>query len=148
MEAQKSLSWLRGTLAVHEEMDGMRAEAEALKLVPKVTMRELVTNSALRIPMIISLTVMIAQQLSGINAVMFFSSKIFEMADLKPPNTTYATLGTGAINVFMTVVSLVLVERAGRKTLLLVGFGGMVVDTFLLFLGLLFAVSYFYEKRL
>ncbi|XP_019867218.1 solute carrier family 2, facilitated glucose transporter member 3 isoform X2 [Aethina tumida] len=141
LEAQKSLSWLRGTLAVHEEMDGMRAEAEALKLVPKVTMRELVTNSALRIPMIISLTVMIAQQLSGINAVMFFSSKIFEMADLKPPNTTYATLGTGAINVFMTVVSLVLVERAGRKTLLLVGFGGMVVDTFLLFLGLLFAAT-------
>ncbi|CAH0557960.1 unnamed protein product [Brassicogethes aeneus] len=139
MEAQRALSWLRGTLAVNEEMDGMRAEAEALKLVPKVTVREMITNSALRIPLIIALMVMLAQQLSGINAVMFFSSKIFQMAGLQPPSSTYATLGMGAINVLMTLVSMVLVEKAGRKTLLLIGFGGMTVDTFLLFIGLLYA---------
>lgn len=69
LEAQKALSWFRGTLAVHDEMDGMRAEYDAMKLVPKVTVRELITNNALRIPLIISLTVMVAQQLSGINAV-------------------------------------------------------------------------------
>lgn len=69
MEAQKALSWLRGTQGIHEEMDLIKAESEAMKLVPKVTMREMLTNSALRIPLIISLTVMCAQQLSGINAV-------------------------------------------------------------------------------
>lgn len=40
----------------------------------------------------------------------------------------------------MTLVSLVLVEIAGRKTLLLVGFGGMAIDTLLLSLALHFAV--------
>lgn len=69
LEAQKALTWLRGTTSVQDEMDEMRSEYEAVKLVPKVTMRELVTNNALRIPLIISLTVMVAQQLSGINAV-------------------------------------------------------------------------------
>lgn len=141
LEAQKALSWFRDSLAVHEEMDVMRAEYDALKLIPKVTVRELITNSALRIPLIISLTVMIAQQLSGINAVMFYSTAIFMMAGLKEDNSTYATLGMGAINVFMTVVSLFLVEKAGRKTLLLIGFAGMAVDTFLLTIGMIFAQS-------
>lgn len=69
MEAQRALAWLRGSGSVHEEMEQMRSEYEAVKLVPKVTMRELITNTALRIPLIISLTIMVAQQLSGINAV-------------------------------------------------------------------------------
>lgn len=81
LEAQKALSWLRGTLAVHEEMDMIKAESDALKLVPKVTMRELLTNNALRIPLIISLTVMCAQQLSGINAVSIFA-RICRLNDL------------------------------------------------------------------
>lgn len=54
---------------MHDEMDEMRAEFEATKLVPKVTLREMMVNSTLRIPLIIAMMVMIAQQLSGINAV-------------------------------------------------------------------------------
>lgn len=69
MDAQRGLSWLRCSNNVNEEMDQMRAEYDAVKLIPKVTMRELITNSALRIPLIICLTIMVAQQLSGINAV-------------------------------------------------------------------------------
>lgn len=71
LEAQRALAWLRGSGNVQEEMEQMRAECEAAKLVPKVTIRELITNSALRIPLIISLVIMVAQQLSGINAVSF-----------------------------------------------------------------------------
>ncbi|XP_018568459.1 solute carrier family 2, facilitated glucose transporter member 1 [Anoplophora glabripennis] len=141
LEAQKALSWLRGTLSVHEEMDMIKAESEAMKLVPKVTMRELLTNSALRIPLIISLTVMCAQQLSGINAVMFFSKSIFEMSGLSGDQSSYATLAMGGINVLMTIVSLFLVEKAGRKTLLLIGFGGMAIDTALLTICMIFATG-------
>lgn len=71
---------------------------------------------------------------------MFFSSTIFTMAGLVGAQPTYATLAMGAINVVMTIVSLFLVERAGRKTLLLVGFAGMAVDTTLLTIGMIFAV--------
>lgn len=64
-----ALSWLRGTIEVHDEMDEMRAEYESIKLIPKVSMREMLTNAQLRIPLFIAMTVMVAQQLSGINAV-------------------------------------------------------------------------------
>lgn len=122
-------------------MEEMRLESESVKLVPKVTLRELFMNPALRIPLFISIMIMFAQQLSGINAVMFFSTKIFMMAHLSQTAAQNATMGVGAMNVLMTIVSLILVEKAGRKTLLLVGFGGMFIDTIILAICLVFAVS-------
>ncbi|XP_076318380.1 solute carrier family 2, facilitated glucose transporter member 1-like isoform X2 [Tachypleus tridentatus] len=132
LAAQKALTWFRGTVEVHEEMDEMRSEYEASKLVPKVTLREMWTNRVLRTPLIISMVVMLSQQLSGINAAIFFSTKIFESAGLDKETALYATLGMGSINVLMTIVSLVLVEKAGRRTLHLVGLGGMGIITVLL----------------
>ncbi|XP_012258044.2 solute carrier family 2, facilitated glucose transporter member 1-like isoform X3 [Athalia rosae] len=141
LQAQRALSWLRGTIEVQDEMEEMRSEYESMKMVPRVTLKELFVNSALRIPIIISIVIMIAQQFSGINAVMFFSTKIFTMAKLEEEAAQYATLGTGATNVVMTLVSLVLVERAGRKTLLLSGFCGMFVSTIILTICLAFVGS-------
>lgn len=138
LEAQRALSWLRGSIEVHDEMEEMRSEYESMKLVPKVTLRELITNNALRIPLIISLVIMVAQQLSGINAVMFYSTEIFKMAALSETRAQYATLGMGVINVLMTVISLVLVEKCGRRSLLFVGFLGMCIDTILLTIALQF----------
>ncbi|XP_054160488.1 solute carrier family 2, facilitated glucose transporter member 1-like isoform X3 [Oppia nitens] len=132
VQAQRALTWLRGTIEVHDEMDDMRAEYESMKLVPKVTLHELWYNSMLRQPLIIALVVMLSQQFSGINAVIFFSTSIFEKAGLNKSAALYATLGIGVINVLMTIVSLVLVEKSGRKTLLLTGLGGMMFTTIVL----------------
>ncbi|XP_014612182.1 PREDICTED: solute carrier family 2, facilitated glucose transporter member 1-like isoform X2 [Polistes canadensis] len=139
MDAQRALTWLRGTIEVHDEMEEMRAEYESMKLVPKVTLKELFVNSALRIPLMIAVMVMLAQQFSGINAVMFFSTKIFMTAQLDKTSAQNATMGVGAMNVLMTLISLILVEKAGRKTLLLVGFSGMFLDTALLTVCLAFS---------
>ncbi|CAG5000934.1 unnamed protein product [Parnassius apollo] len=127
LHAQRALNWLRGDVAVHGEMEEMHQEAEKNKVSKKVTFRELVSNRQLRQPLLIALVVMLAQQLSGINAVIFFSTDIFMKANLSESQSQYATMGMGAMNVVMTVISLVLVEIAGRKTLLLTGFSGMLV---------------------
>ncbi|XP_034255225.1 solute carrier family 2, facilitated glucose transporter member 1-like isoform X3 [Thrips palmi] len=140
-EAHAALRWLRGTIEVHDEMDEMTNEYEAMKSLPKVTMREMFTNSMLRAPLLISMMLMVCQQLSGINAVMFFSTKIFKLANLDDDSAQYATLGMGSMNVFMTLVSLVLVEKTGRKTLLLIGFAGMCIDTVLLTIALAYVHS-------
>lgn len=63
------------------------------------------------------------------------------MAQLSTDGAKYATLGMGTLNVIMTLVSLFLVEVFGRKTLLLVGFSAMFIDTVLLTIALMFAVS-------
>ena len=63
---------------------------------------------------------------------MYFSTDIFISANLTPATSQYATLGMGGMNVLMTLISLVIIEKAGRKTLQLIGLGGMFVVTVLL----------------
>merc|ERR1712012_1465524 len=140
MKANSALSWLRGTIEVHEEMDVMKQEQESMKLVPKVTLKEMLTNGSLRRPLIIMM-MMLAQQLSGINCAIFYSTKIFGNAGLDAQASQSATLGMGAMNVAMTFVSLVLIEKAGRKTLMIIGLSVMVVTTTMLLVCLLAAES-------
>jgi len=137
-----ALTWLRGTVEIHDELDEMRAEYEAMKLVPQVTLKEMLTSSAMRMPLIIACVIMVAQQFSGINAVFFFSEDIFKDAGLTALAAQYATIGVGIMNVLMTFVSLVLVEKAGRKTLLMVGFIGMLINVILLFFCMQFQVHF------
>jgi len=137
MAAESALSWLRGTIEVHDEMDEMKQEQESMKLVPKVTLKEMLTNGSLRRPLVIAMMMMLAQQLSGINCAIFYSTKIFEIAGLGPEESQSATLGMGSMNVVMTFISLVLIEKAGRKTLMLIGLCGMFLMTTLLLASLL-----------
>ena len=133
--AERSLTWLQGSsenLDGVDEMDEMRAEYEQKKTVPQVTLLEMIGNVSLRAPLIISMMVMLSQQFSGINAAIFFSKDIFMDAGLTSELAMRATLGVSVVNVVMTIVSLVLVERAGRKTLHLIGLGGMAVLTIVL----------------
>ena len=67
--AVSALTWLRGRVDVHSEMEDMRAEQEKMKLTPHISFKEMFTNYSLRAPLIIALMMMLAQQLSGINAV-------------------------------------------------------------------------------
>ena len=73
---------------------------------------------------------------------MFYSTSIFESAGLDQATAQGATLGMGTVNVLMTVLSLVMIEKAGRKTLMLIGLTIMMISTTLLFFCLIFAVSF------
>merc|ERR1719270_1729612 len=137
MAANSALSWLRGTIEVHDEMDEMKQEQESMKLVPKVTLKEMLVNGSLRQPLIIAMMMMLAQQLSGINCAIFYSTSIFKEAGLDAQASQSATLGMGTMNVLMTFVSLVLIEKAGRKTLMVIGLVFMFAMTTLLFSALL-----------
>lgn len=146
--AQRALMLLRDSADVSEELDEMRAEREAMQKEKKVSLKEMFTNRLLRWPLFISFMVMLMQQLSGINAVMYYSTSTFEKAGMDAAGAQGATLAMGTINVLMTFVSMVLVDKAGRRTLLLTGEIGMIVFTILLTImlnnvqnGTVFAVS-------
>merc|ERR1712107_795333 len=100
-------------------------------------MGEMLVNSSLRKPLIIAMMMMLAQQLSGINCAIFYSTNIFKEAGLNPTQSQSATLGMGAMNVAMTFVSLALIEKAGRKVLMLSGLSLMICMTILLLASLL-----------
>lgn len=132
LQAQQALAWFRQTGDVQDEMDELRAENELSKMSPPVSLGEMLRQRSLRKPLTISIVIMLSQQLSGINAVLFFSTSIFRSAGLDAHAAIRATLGMSLVNVLMTIVSLFLVDRAGRRTLHMTGLMGMAVTCLVL----------------
>ena len=64
-------------------------------------------------------TVMLAQQMCGINIISFYSSSIFRQAGYTHDQSLYASLGYGAIQVVFTIPTLFLIDTKGRRTLTL-----------------------------
>ena len=80
----------------------------------------------LRRPLAIGVGLAMFQQITGINTVIYFAPTIFESAGLSSAATSIlATAGVGAVNVVMTVVSIRLIDRLGRRQLLCWSLGGM-----------------------
>ncbi|XP_073540912.1 solute carrier family 2, facilitated glucose transporter member 3-like [Phyllobates terribilis] len=124
-QAETILQKLRGTLDVASDIEEMKEEGHRMAQEKPVSFIELFRSSQYRQPIIIAIVLQLSQQLSGINAVFYYSTNIFKAASV--PNPVYATIGAGVVNTVFTVVSLLVVERAGRRTLHLVGLGGMAV---------------------
>ncbi|XP_070612800.1 solute carrier family 2, facilitated glucose transporter member 3-like [Erythrolamprus reginae] len=123
--AVQVLQRLRGVPDVSSDIQEMKEESAKMSQEKKVTIPELFRSPSYRQAILIAIALQLSQQLSGINAVFYYSTGIFEDAGVKQP--VYATVGAGVVNTVFTVVSLFLVERAGRRTLHLVGLGGMAV---------------------
>lgn len=127
--ARQSLIWFRNTCAVECELEELRAEECKSRNETVVTFKDLLVKKDLRKNLMIAVMMMLAQQLSGINAIIFFSTNVFISSGLTNSSAQFATLAMGAANVAMTVISIFFIERAGRKTLLLIGMVGMLVAT-------------------
>uniref|UniRef100_A0A3Q3JEL9 Major facilitator superfamily (MFS) profile domain-containing protein n=1 Tax=Monopterus albus TaxID=43700 RepID=A0A3Q3JEL9_MONAL len=124
-EARKALVRLRGSEDVDDDIQEMKEEGMKMAMEKKVTILELFRSPNYRQPIIIAIILQLSQQLSGINAVFYYSTSIFEKAGVTQP--VYATIGAGVVNTVFTVVSLFLVERAGRRTLHMTGLAGMAI---------------------
>ncbi len=126
-EAQAVLRRLRGREAdVSEEMGGLRGDLrrEGGKLAPWSAL----LRPSLRRPLVIGLGLAMFQQITGINTVIYFAPQIFQAAGVSGASASIlATAGVGAVNVLLTLVSIWLIDRAGRRTLLLVSLAGMAV---------------------
>ncbi|XP_075912521.1 solute carrier family 2, facilitated glucose transporter member 1-like [Petromyzon marinus] len=128
--ARNELQKLRGTDEVQDEVGDMKDEFRQMMSERRVSVRHLFASRAFRQPLLIAVVLHLSQQFSGINAVFYYSTKMFTAAGVQHPG--YATIGAGVVNVAFTVVSLFLVERAGRRTLHLVGLVGMAVCSVLM----------------
>lgn len=67
-------------------------------------------------------------QLSGINAVLYFAPRIFEMGGLEAKAALLQSIGIGLTNVIFTFIGLYLIDKAGRKVLLLIGSVGYIIS--------------------
>lgn len=87
----------------------------------------------------------LSYKMPGINAVTFYSTDIFRSAGLDGDWPVYATIILGVVQLVMTIVCMFIVDRAGRKLLLLIGMIGLAVFSFGLALCRIFAVSKNYQ---
>jgi MFS transporter, SP family, galactose:H+ symporter len=82
----------------------------------------------IRPALIVGVGLAIFQQITGINTVIYYAPMILEFAGFKSASASIlATVGVGVVNVAMTIVALLLVDRVGRRPLLLVGLAGMIL---------------------
>ncbi|KAJ8915802.1 hypothetical protein NQ315_004614 [Exocentrus adspersus] len=126
-EARKALRRLRASNAVEEDIEEMRAEERAQQAEASISMWQLICSPTLRMPLIIGIVMQLSQQLSGINAVFYYSTDLFKNAGLTAESAKFATNGIGCIMVFMTLISIPLMDKTGRRTLHLYGLGGMFI---------------------
>lgn len=79
---------------------------------------------------ITGLAVMIAvfNQISGINAIIYFAPRIFELGGISAENALFSTIGIGVVNLIGTMFGLFLIDRIGRKKLMLIGSIGYIIS--------------------
>jgi sugar porter (SP) family MFS transporter len=77
--------------------------------------------------LVVGVGLAIFQQFVGINTVIYYAPTIIKSTGLADVASVLATVGIGVVNVVMTVVAILVIDRVGRKPLLLVGLAGMTV---------------------
>ncbi|MFY9948097.1 MAG: sugar porter family MFS transporter [Candidatus Sulfotelmatobacter sp.] len=82
----------------------------------------------LRKPILLAILIAFFNQLSGINAILYFAPRIFELTGLGAKAALLQSIGIGATNLVFTFVGLWLIDRLGRRTLLYIGSFGYIAS--------------------
>jgi sugar porter (SP) family MFS transporter len=82
----------------------------------------------LRVPILLAFFIAFFNQLSGINAILYFAPRIFEMTGLGTKAALLQSVGIGITNLLFTFVGLWLIDRLGRRTLLYIGSFGYIAS--------------------
>ncbi len=90
--------------------------------------------------LIVGLTLAAIQQFGGINTIIYYAPSIIQSTGLSASNAIFYSIAIGVINLVMTIVANRLIDRSGRRKLLIVSLSGMTV--MLALLGLSFVVGW------
>ena len=85
-------------------------------------------TSSLRKPILLAILIAFFNQMSGINAILYFAPRIFELTGLGAKAALLQSIGIGVTNLVFTFVGLWLIDRLGRRTLLYIGSFGYIAS--------------------
>jgi sugar porter (SP) family MFS transporter len=108
------------------EIDAELAAIQAT--VPAPNGAERFWSWRLRRPISLAFLIAFFNQLSGINAILYFAPRIFEMSGLGAEAAMLQSVGIGVTNLVFTFIGLWLIDRLGRRTLLFIGSYGYIVS--------------------
>jgi sugar porter (SP) family MFS transporter len=131
--ARRDLQKIRGTENVGTELSEMQS---TLATSHGAGLHDLLAP-AVRRGLVVGIGLALLQQITGVNTVIYYAPMIFKMAGVTGSSASIlATVGLGCVNVIFTLVSIFLVDRLGRRPLLLLSIAGMIGGLVLLALSL------------
>lgn len=121
--------------AVLQMMGSENPDAELRDIVHSVHLETLETSEPLftwkyRLPIFLAVTIGMFNQLSGINAILYYLNYIFERAGFSKVSGDLQAVAVGAMNLVATLLAMTVIDRIGRKPLLLVGSVGTALCLF------------------
>uniref|UniRef100_A0AAY4DCF0 Major facilitator superfamily (MFS) profile domain-containing protein n=1 Tax=Denticeps clupeoides TaxID=299321 RepID=A0AAY4DCF0_9TELE len=120
-----ALKWYRSKCNIQAEIEEMQEEQRSLSTVDTVSVWTLLVDRSVRWQVLSVVVINIGMQLSGIDAIWFYTNDIFENAGIPAPEIQYTTVGTGAIEIVAGLIGCFTIERLGRRPLIIGGFGFM-----------------------
>jgi sugar porter (SP) family MFS transporter len=106
--------------------EDLRAIVESID-VERTQTKEKLFSAKYRFPIFLAVSIGIFNQLSGINAILYYLNDIFAYAGFSKVSGNLQAVAIGATNLLFTMIAMSVIDRIGRKTLLLVGSVGTAV---------------------
>lgn len=116
-EGRQALQKIRGVDDVEDELEQIKQACEQAKKV-KQPFKKLMKRASIP-PLTISISIQVFQQFTGINAIMFYAPVLFQTMGFKNDGALLSAVITGIVNVLSTFVSIIAVDKVGRRKLLL-----------------------------
>ena len=115
---------------IQKEMNMMPfTENEIKKIVAsESSFDEKLFSAKYKFPVLLAFLLAFFNQLSGINAFLYYAPRIFETAGLKESSALLSSIGIGLTNLIFTLLGLYLIDRIGRKKLMFLGSIGYIVS--------------------
>lgn len=112
--------------SVLEMMGTPESEAELREIIDSIHLEraaksEPVFSMKYKLPLILAITIGMFNQLSGINAILYYLNQIFEQAGFSKLSGDLQAVAIGFTNLIFTFIGMAVIDRVGRKTLLLIG---------------------------
>jgi len=117
----------RRVLAITED-DVDAAVNDIMASAQKDGKKETFFDKKYSLPIILAFLFAFFNQLSGINAIIYYAPRVFEMTGLGKESALLSTAGIGVVNLIFTVLGWSLIDRYGRRTLMFFGTAGYVVS--------------------
>ncbi|MFY9741541.1 MAG: sugar porter family MFS transporter [Candidatus Sulfotelmatobacter sp.] len=108
-------------------------EAEAGEILAAASLEQASSSGhfwtkRLRKPILLAILIAFFNQMSGINAILYFAPRIFELTGLAAKAALLQSIGIGVTNLIFTFIGLWLIDRLGRRTLLYIGSFGYIAS--------------------
>lgn len=130
-EALQTMEKSVGKTQAIEDLEAIKLSVRADANKEKASLKE-IFKPTLKAVLLIGIVLAVLQQITGINSVFFYAPMIFEQSGIGTDASFSQAIYVGLTNLVFTIIAIGLIDKIGRKPLLLIGVSGIVISMFVL----------------